>query len=440
MLRRDPIVGHQDASYLVRRGRIWQFRRAVPGELAVLDPRRAIRVTTGTCDRSKAALVAAKINTALEEYWRGLLSSSDVCTATAQATSFTDAVAEARAHNLTYRPAAEIAEQPLADIVARVKIFDRPAAPPTRNMIAAVLGGASKPTLRLSGLFEVYNGLVTDRTLGKSDNQRRKWTATRERAVANLIAMIGDKPIADITRDDALDFKEWWVKRIRDEGYDQTSANKDLGALTKMMRTINDAWRLNLALPFAGIRVADEKHRPRIAYEAEYVRSHILPGDRLPKLNPEARAALQIVAATGMRPREVLGLTRSRIVLDAAIPHLQVRPEQRQLKTDHSARDMPLLGIALTVMTAFSEGFPRYRDAPDVFSATANKALGAAGLRPTPRHTVYSLRHTFKDRLIALEVPQRIQDELMGHALHEIAYGSGSSLRQRADWLARVWG
>ena len=70
-------------------------------------------------------------------------------------------------------------------------------------MVAAVLGGASKPTLRLSGLFEVYMGLVTDRTLGKSDNQRRKWTATRGRAVANLIAMIGDKPIADITRDDA---------------------------------------------------------------------------------------------------------------------------------------------------------------------------------------------------------------------------------------------
>ena len=173
MLRRDPIVGHQDASYLIRRGRIWQFRRVVPGELAALDPRRDVRVTTGTSDRSKAALVAAKINTALEEYWRGLLTSSDVHSATAQATSFTDAVAEARDHNLTYRPAAEIAEQPLADIVARVKIVDRPVAPPTRNMVAAVLGGASKPALRMSRLFEVYNSLVTDRTLGKSDNQHR---------------------------------------------------------------------------------------------------------------------------------------------------------------------------------------------------------------------------------------------------------------------------
>lgn len=440
--RTDPIQGHCDATYLVRRGRIWQFRRAVPAELAVLDPRKDVRITTGTPDRCKAALAAARINEALEAYWQNLIdeAAGRQKQKEVHALEFAQAVAEAKRHDLVYRPAAQIAEQPLADIVARVKLVDTGVAPPARKLVAAVLGGASKPALRLSGLFEVYENLVTDRTLSKSANQLAKWRATRQRAIANLIAMVGDKPIADITRDDALDFKEWWVARIRDEGYDQTSANKDLGALAKMMRTINDAWRLSLTLPFAGIRVADEKHRPRIAYEPDYVRTHILFGNRLSTLNPEARAALQIIAATGMRPSEVLALTRPRIVLDADIPHLQLRPDARQLKTDHSARDMPMVGTALMVMKSFPDGFPRYRDAPDTFSATANKALEAAGLRPTPGHTVYSLRHTFKDRLIALEMPQRIQDELMGHALHEIAYGSGSSLKQRADWLARVWG
>ena len=86
---------------------------------------------------------------------------------------------------------------------------------------------------------------------------------------------------------------------------------------------------------------------------------------------------------------------------------------------------MPLVGVALAVMKEFRDGFPRYRSTPDAFSATANKALAAAGLRPTPDHTVYSLRHTFKDRLIAIEAPERIQDELMGHAVREINYGAG---------------
>ena len=70
--------------------------------------------------------------------------------------------------------------------------------------------------------------------------------------------------------------------------------------------------------------------------------------------------------------------------------------------------------------------------------STRHSVSPACGRRR--HHTVYSSRHTFKDRLIALEVPQRIQDKLMGHALHEIADGSGSTLKHRADWLARVWG
>ncbi|MEQ1715040.1 MAG: tyrosine-type recombinase/integrase, partial [Hyphomicrobium sp.] len=241
-------------------------------------------------------------------------------------------------------------------------------------------------------------------------------------------------------RNDALDFRSWWLDRVRDEHYDQGSANKDLGYIASMMRTVDMAWRLDLSLPFNGIRIAGEKHNARVAYEPEFVRTRILPGHELGALNAEARAVVRIVAATGMRPSEVVALKPSRIVIEADVPYVEIRPDDRQLKTDHSERDMPLVGLALAVMKEFREGFPRYRSSPDSFSATANKALGAAGLRPTPDHTVYSLRHTFKDRLIALEVPERIQDELMGHAIREIKYGAGSGLRQRADWLAKVWG
>jgi integrase len=61
-------------------------------------------------------------------------------------------------------------------------------------------------------------------------------------------------------------------------------------------------------------------------------------------------------------------------------------------------------------------------------------------LRPTLEHTVYSLRHTFKDRLIALECPEWVQDALMGHRVREVEYGAGPSLEQKARWLERVWG
>ena len=207
-----------------------------------------------------------------------------------------------------------------------------------------------------------------------------------------------------------------------------------------MMLTIDTAWRLKLTQPFQGIRVVGEKHNPRVAYDPAFVKSRILPGTELTSLNPEARAVVILVAATGMRPSEITGLTRPRIILEGDCPHLQVRPDNRQLKTAHSQRDMPLVGRAFDIMKEFPDGFPRYRDSTDALSATINKGLAAAGLRPTPGHTLYSLRHTFKDRLIALEVPQRIQDALMGHAVHEVNYGSGPTLQHRAEWLARVWG
>ena len=207
-----------------------------------------------------------------------------------------------------------------------------------------------------------------------------------------------------------------------------------------MMRMLDEAMRLGLPRPFEGVRIAGERHNPRIAYEVEFVRENFLAGQRLVGMNAEARAIVRMVAATGMRPSEVAALTAPRIILDAAIPHVQIRPESRQLKTRQSARDMPLVGVGLDVMREFREGFGRYRDNPDTLSATVNKALGVAGLRPTPAHTLYSLRHTFKDRLIALEAPERVQDALMGHAVRGIEYGSGPSLAQRAEWLARVWG
>jgi len=100
---------------------------------------------------------------------------------------------------------------------------------------------------------------------------------------------------------------------------------------------------------------------------------------------------------------------------------------------------MPLVGVALEIMREFPNGFPRYRPSPDTFSGTVNKALKEAGLRPTLDHTVYSLRHTFKDRLIKIEAPPRVQDALMGHSVSEIPYGAGADLEQRAEWMERVW-
>ncbi|WP_169305478.1 tyrosine-type recombinase/integrase [Hyphomicrobium denitrificans] len=346
----------------------------------------------------------------------------------------------ARTLGVSYRAVNELAEGDLSEIVRRVALLEEKNLTDSPPAAAAVLGAAKKPSILISQLFEKFEEHGRDRLRGKSVDQVRKWKNPRIRAVNNFVEVVGDKTLESISRDDGLDFRAWWLDRVLEEDYDPGSANKDLGHLKAMFQELDLAWRLKLDNPFAGLRVSGEKHNKRTAYSAKFVRENFLAGDRLSNLNAEARAITVMVAMTGMRPSEVAALSENRVFLQANIPYVSIKPEARQLKTRHSERDMPLVGLALETMREFKAGFPRYRDAPDTLSATVNKALSESGLRPTPEYTLYSLRHTFKDRLIALEAPQRVQDALMGHAVREVEYGSGPSLEQRATWIARVWG
>ncbi len=448
--------GYQTATYLVRRGNVWQYRRRVPTHLVERLATTEVRVSTKARDRTEAMRAAASISAALEAQWAKL--SHPQPSASAACVDYKAALATADALGVTYRPAADIGASRLEDLLERVEKLAQPLHLLTRSsaasastsalggsptpgceIVSAVLGGAGKPELTLSTLVDAYQKLASDQTIGKSEKQLKQWKGKHQRAVDTLIARIGDKPLAEITRDDALDFRDWWISRIKDEGYTRNSANKNFGSLAGMMRTVDEAFRLNLSLPFKGVRIAGAKYTRRQAYDPDFVRQHFLAAPQIGGLNAEAADIVRMVALTGMRPSEIVALEARRIRLDDPIPHLQIRPDARQLKTGASERDMPLVGQALEIMCQHRDGFPRYRASADSFSAIANKCLYTAGLRPTRAHSVYSLRHSFKDRMIAIGTPERLQDELMGHTLKGMPYGNGSTLKHRAEWMAKIW-
>src|SRR6476620_10318588 len=113
---------------------------------------------------------------------------------------------------------------------------------------------------------------------------------------------------------------------------------------------------------------------------------------------------------SGARPSEIVNLTAAQIVLDAPIPFIRIRAEGRLLKTDHSERDIPLVGLALEAMKRHRNGFLRYFDKGSNLSATLMKYMKARKLLPTPKLSVYSFRHAFKDRLKAVEAPEELID------------------------------
>lgn len=191
------------------------------------------------------------------------------------------------------------------------------------------------------------------------------------------------------------------MTRISEEEIVAKTANKYIGHNSKMIKSINRRLRLGLPEIFAGMRLQGVKNVSRPPFTTEFVQKHIFADDALMGLNAEARRVIMLIADTGLRLSEAINLNKTTIHLDCTIPHVEVLPDGRQVKTQDSIRQIPLVGSALAAMRLQPIGFPRYVDKGASLSSYVNGYLLDKGLRPTRKHTLYSLRHTFKDRLIA---------------------------------------
>jgi len=425
--------------FLTRRNGTWHFVRRVPIEFAAVDKRGVIKHSTRVkiaTDRAgrRAARVAEKFNEQLEIFWSGLSNGQSK----SSLNSYDLARAHARAMGFEYVDNIQLRQQPPEARLERLEALVAKGATNDANARTALLGTAKRPALMLSKLFVEYEGLTKGEVKDLSPDQKRIWRAGRIRAVERFVEVVGDKPATELTLDDGIDYCEWWRDRVNQGELEAKTANKDIGQLSRMLKDISIRRRLNLPDIFNGLRLKGEVERQRIPYETEFVQKKIFAKGALDGLNEDGRLVLYIVADTGLRPSEVVNLTGNGIFLNAPIPHVSVLPEGRRLKTADSRREIPLVGAALAALKKRPQGFPRYRDKASNLSATVNKYLWENGLRPTKDHTVYSLRHSFKDRLIAVEAPDSLIDSLMGHKTYKPKYGKGPSLELKLKYLQQI--
>jgi integrase len=422
-----------------KRDGVWYLIRRVPKRFEQLDRRKLVRISTNirVADDprgARAMLVVDELNRNLETYWNGLSNGG-----TAEARSRYDAArARARALGFDYVLTQDLPARGLAEVLARVQALMKNNAAEDRQTVEAVLGGVEPPDIRLSGLVDEFEHLMRASTVDLSPDQKRKRHTLITRAANNLIAVVGDKPIRALTRGDALDFREWWQGRVLKGDVKLGTANRDMGLIAKMLRSVNDARRLGLQPVFGQLRMPGAVDGQRPAFDPSFVQDRLLRDGALDDLNPEARRVVYLIADTGLRLSEAVNLTAETIRLDCDVPHVQVRPDGRRMKTAHSARDIPLVGVALAAMREQPHGFPRYRDKGSTLSALANKFLAKHKLLQTEDHSVYSLRHTFEDRLTALEPPDKLIAALMGHKFGRPKYGAGPTLDQKERWLSRI--
>jgi len=417
------------------RGSTWHLRRRVPTRFAGVEPRREVWISLKTDSHQLASKKAPAVWDSLIAGWEAQLAGrSEDATVRFEAMR-----AIAGAHGLVYRPIRDVEQLPLEELLARVEVLQRRDGRVDTVVAPAILGSVDVPSLTVSEALEEYWRLTPDRTRGKSDDQKRRWRNPRKKAIRNFIDVVGNLALAKLKRTDFLDFRSWWLERITEEGLTPNSANKDLIHLADVLKTVNELKGYGFDLPLQKLTLQEGDKKERIPFSDVWIREKLLAPGALDGLNAEARAILIGMINTGYRPSEAAGLTADRIRLDVPEPHIFIAPDEtRQIKNKTSRREIPLTGVSLEVFREFPRGFPHYRERPATLSATVNKFLRENGLMESERHVMYSLRHSFEDRMLRGRIDERIRRELMGHSLGREKYGEAGGLPFKAAELSRI--
>lgn len=271
-----------------------------------------------------------------------------------------------------------------------------------------------------------------------------------------LIEHLGDRDIRKYRRADANEF----VKHLLTGGH----GKKPIATTTvqRYLNTLKAAWglatkenELDLKNPWASLEI------PKLGKDAQKRESFTVPAYRALMAAIDAtglddlRCMIVLVAETGTRLGEIVGLAVSDCHLHAAVPYIDLKPHSgRSLKTDQSARKVPLTAkaheavkIAARLRGSSQYLFPRYTNDQECKSDSASATLlkwvrcrlKAAGIDATGLD-IHSMRHGMRDLLREVHAPDSVADQLQGWKAQGMGarYGSGYSLERLREWLDKA--
>lgn len=446
----------QSDKYLRRRGEHWHYYRRVPSKFQSFDSRGTIRLSLGTSSLEMARLRRDELAAADDEYWALLALAA---ASNSQDRGIDPRVAEQRyraacaaamAAGFKYRPMDHLVQPGNIEEVVN-RLFALASSQLSNKAVEpfkaeALLGGVEEPKLTVSQAFEVYvTDIAVDDQYNKSERQRYQWRKVKQLSISYFIDVVGDKPLVDITREDALKYQRWWSNRMTnpqkgESAVKPNTANRHLGNIRQLysayFKHIGEEDRAN---PFRNMFFKGKTRTEIPAFPNEWVRSRILQPGALSGLRSELQLITYMLIETGCRPSEIINLLPEHIHLDAKVPYISIKPRRdREIKTESSIRDIPLVGVALEAAKRAPNGFPHYHDKNELFSANMMKAFRARHLFPTEDHIIYSFRHSFEKRMQEANIDYGLRCLLMGHANSRPTYGDGGSLSYRRDELLKI--
>ena len=449
-----------DESYLHQRDGIWWYNRRVPAKYSHLDTRGRIRKSLATRSLDTASILRDQLVDADEAYWvalslleegSGKQVEQQVDAAEAR---YRAAHKRALATGFPYKPITSIAteanmEDALDRLLAVRDLAGRSEEPKPQDA-EAILGGADKPLVTVSKALEIYiDQIAHDAQMYKSARQQYSWQKVKRTSTAYFIEHIGDLPLEEITREHALNYQSWWASKITPQDKKQNpvsanTANRHIGNIRSLygdyFRHIGEEDRPN---PFRNMHFKARTKKETPTFADAWVQKAILKPGVLKGIRPELQLITLMLVETGCRPSEIINLQPEDFHLDVEVPYISIRSrshgkKKREVKTDTSERDLPLLGVALEAAKRSRGAFPHYQDRSELFSANVMKAFRNRKLFPTSDHKIYSFRHSFENRMQEANIDYALRCLLMGHKNTRPSYGDGGSMAYRRDELMKI--
>jgi integrase len=269
---------------------------------------------------------------------------------------------------------------------------------------------------------------------GRLDRLRKDITAALGEAFYK------DTNLADLRRRDANTLRDHMLRRM--------SANSVQRYLNILKAAVNYVIReedVEAKNPFAELQVAGagtskQDRLPLSEQDFQAAIPHF-------QGNPDAELLFWLLADTGARLGEIVGLEVQDIDLAAETMHL--RPNAiRGLKTKSSERILPLSKRTQDLLSSRIEQgapndavFARYaaNRGADRASAMLMKRLRKA--ITDPKKSMHSLRHRMKDGLRNSGCPEDLSRAILGHSTNSIAanYGAGYAILRMREAMEKVW-
>lgn len=288
--------------------------------------------------------------------------------------------------------------------------------------------------------FAPKSTLLSEMTLEYLDQRHLVSKDSLRRSMELLLSICGDLHVAAYEREDARQF----IKILQQRGLKTGTIRRYVNSINAIFNYSFVELDIQKRSPFERLKIKGEGNNVVIrgAFTNDQLRDAY---DEAFQSTSRVKLIFPILGETGCRLAEVIGLRIEDINNDEDI--IYIRPHlSRRLKTKDSERVIPILPAAKMAIERLSSHnmpylFPEYTSHQRCAATHASNALNKWLKKRFGGLTAHSARHSFRDRLRAVEAPLELIDQLGGwSSINTVGskYGNGYSAEQMRNWLHQI--